>query len=650
MCENTHERERPMLPSLIAATKSHRGNSRLSFSSLAVLALLTACNCSDGGTSSDGGAASDGSTSGGDGSVEPCPGCPLTCGDGVLNGDEVGIDCGGSCSRCEGAPPREGASPIREYFTEFMMPVERDGCTTLHQPQAQRRWAVLPAGRCAGCGIPSRMSAAAFGNTVIVSWVGAANYTGTGSEEPQRLAYGHLSTFDFTEENGFQQVNDFYYEGCNFDMGSVAVSPDGSVMGALCLARDDTHMGDYLNKRDPDPTLADNQQDMYLFEWTGGEITQEPETIVRLSQRAGGWNYGHWDLSLSNDEAHYFVEQKATGGGHETELHYAIDRLEGYEKVSGRWTDGSNCGGGHTISNRITRNAEDDSWSVFCSLDNRTMRWHPVPNQNYVSTVDRPSMGIEEGDRVSIVTIGKFSTWGEIGVAAGGVANMISLGSDGWLAAGLGPFDILDGTTSRNERPPYLVNQQIGLRRLPTTIAEFVENEEDYAWNWIGLDDLCAPTRGREPRVGMPQLHNWGLGGEDSGRILLGYSPSMSHPGRSNEYHVVEVDENGTLLHDPVLLQRGAWGVDSLGTYMPGSGCVVFPHTWVDDTESHPVSYPQHQHGLDGRSQYVKLTAICPSGNPLEQSPGTCRTQLSELHVAPSSMSTDHIAECPSPI
>ncbi|MFK7988496.1 MAG: hypothetical protein AB8I08_20915 [Sandaracinaceae bacterium] len=619
--------------STVGAPQGAYGSGWRPFFALGVLVLLTSCN-------------NDGVGSGDD---DACPGCPATCSDGVLNGEEEETDCGGPCWGCDGSRPPQGPAPIREYFSEFMMPVERDECTTLHRPQAQRRWSIFQAGRCAGCGVPSRMSSAAFGDTLIVSWVGAANYTGTGAEEPQRMAYGHLSTFTFTEDAGFQQINDFHYEGCNFDMGSVAVSEDGGVIGALCLARDDALIGDYLNEEPADPELADNQMDMYLFEWTGGEITQQPDTIVRLSQRAGGWNYGHWDLSLSNDLAHYFVEQKATGGGHETELHYAIDRMDGYAKVAGRWTDGSNCGGGHTISNRITRNAQADSWSVFCSLDNRRMRWHPVPNQNYVSTVDRPDLGIEQGDRVSIVTIGQFSTWGEIGVAAGGVANMISLGGDGWLAAGLGPFDIFDGTSQRNERPERLVDQQIGFRRLPLTIEEFVENEGDYEWNWVDQDDLCAPTRGRDPRVGMAQIHNWGLGGEDSGRVLLGYSPAVTHPGRTNEYHVVEVDPAGTPLHDPVLLQRGGWGVDSLGTYMPGSGCVVFPHTWIDDTEEHPVSYPQHQHALTDRSQYLKLTALCPSGSEPRRSPGECRTQLSELHESAPSISTDHVAECPSP-
>lgn len=584
------------------------------------------------------------------GSCRGCDGSPPptgpTCNDGLLNGDEEDIDCGGSCQTCEGTPPPTGPVSIREYFAQFMMPVERDGCTTLHRPHSQRRWSVFYPGRCAGCGMPARMSSAAFEDTLIVSWVGSAAYTGV--EEPERRAYGHLSTFTFTQDTGFQQVNDFFYEGCNFDMGSVAVSPDGNVIGALCLADDDTLMGEYLNKGDADPDLQDNQKDLYLFEWTGGEVTQEPDVIVRLSQKAGGWNYGHWDLSLTNDLSHYFVEQKATGGGHETELHYAIDREDSYAKLAGAWTDGSNCGGGHTISHRITRNEEADSWSVFCSLDNRRMRWHPVPNQDYVSTVDRPDLGIEEGDKLSIVTIGEFSTWGEIGVAAGGVANMISLGGGGWLAAGMGPFDIFDGTTQRNERDERLVDQQIGFRRLPMTIKEFVENEGDYPWNWVPLDDLCAPTKGQEPRVGMAQLHNWGIGGEDSGRILLGYSPATRHAGRTDEYHVVQVDSDGTPLHDPVVLQRGGWGVDSLGSYMPGSGCVVFPHTWDDDAEQHPTSYPQHQEPVTSRSAYVKLTALCPGEDLLHKSDGACQTQPSELFEA-SSFASDYETECPSP-
>ncbi len=364
------------------------------------------------------------------------------------------------------------------------------------------------------------------------------------------------------------------------------------------------------------------------------------------SRVSGGWNYGHWDLSLSNDLSRYFVEEKGTGGGHETELYYTVDRTS-YELAN---RDG-NCGGGHTLSNRITKNTYADSWSTLCQIDtDLLMRWRPFPIQNYVSTVDSAELGIAKEDKVNTVTLGKFTPPGSISSNAGFVANMISLGSRGWLATAVGPLDLFEGTTTdeeRNLRRPY---QQIGFRRMPLTIESFVKNVSDYSWHWLDLDQVCAPTKGGDPHVGMVQLHNWGPGGEDSGRILLGYSPATVHPGRTNEYHVVQVDENGTFLHDPMVLERGGWGWDSLGTTLPESGCVVFPHSWLsDDSTTGPNDqYPRDDKDVTERSMYLKLTAVCPSGTLPPTSGGTCTTYQSEASLS-TTETPDSAATCATP-
>ena len=162
---------------------------------------------------------------------------------------------------------------------------------------------------------------------------------------------------------------------------------------------------------------------------------------------------------------------------------------------------------------------------------------------------------------------------------------------------------------------------------------------------------MCEPVKGMQPRAGMVQLHNWGLGGEDSSRILLAYTPAMEHPGRSNEYHVVELDEEGRYLHDPVLLQRGGWGVDSLGTHMPGSGCIVFPHTWLsDDSTNGPTAgYPRHDEPAESRSQYLKFTAVCPTQNAPRLSGGACQLRQSLVSETPAATPPAFSAECPVP-
>ncbi len=50
------------------------------------------------------------------GSCEPCETEPTpTCTDGMMNGDETGVDCGGSCEPCETPPPAEDVPTMGEW-------------------------------------------------------------------------------------------------------------------------------------------------------------------------------------------------------------------------------------------------------------------------------------------------------------------------------------------------------------------------------------------------------------------------------------------------------------------------------------------------------------------------------------------------------
>jgi hypothetical protein len=491
------------------------------------------------------------------------------------------------------------------------MPVERDGCTTLHRPHSVRRWNVFYTGRCAACGIPSRINSAAFDNTLIVSWVASAAYGG--SEEPNKRRFGHLSTFTFDEQSGFEKVNDFVFEECDYDMGSVAVSPDGSVIGALCLSNRPDHA---------------HQKNVTLYEWTGGTITQTPDVKKVVSSAAGGWNYGHWDLSLNNSLSHYYMSLKTVtnDGAHQGMTRFALNResLEKEPRPGG-------CGA-HPNANRIAHNSYDDSWSVFCRAAQKTIHWAFVGPSDFAGSMADLGSWVET----------------DLSDTPGGLHNGISLGRDGWLVAATGPFDIWEGV-DKSERKAKLRDQQLGLRRLPRTLGEFQKDESAYPWHWIPLDDVCEPTKGGDRLAGMVQLHHWGLGGEDSGRILMAYSPTRSHT-RSTEFHVVEVDTEGNMLHDPVVLQKGGWGIDTLGTYMPGSGCVVFPLTWVPDAPDTGAggSYPAFEESVTKRSEFLKFTAVCPSSCSSPKSAGACTAQPSLFSEAEPRPAATVEAECPS--
>lgn len=515
---------------------------------------------------------------------------------------------GSACATWEVKDAGEGA--IREYFARFKMPVERDGCTTLHRPHSENRWNVFYPGRCAGCGIPNHIGAASFGDTLIVSWVASAAYQDTA--EPDLRKFGHLSTFTFTEAAGFAKVSDFVFAQCDHDMGEVTVSPDGAVIAALCLA---------------DRTDHPEKKDLILMEWTGGAITQTPDFTTVVSQSAGGWA-GQWTLSLDNALTHYNIAATTVlDGGHRGMTRFVWDRAA---RTKG---PGESCGGGHPTTNRFAHNRSSDTWSLFCRMDQKSINW--VVN--------------DATDQAGAATqIGEWTTT-DLSDTPGGLHNGISLGPDGWLVAATGPFDLFDGVPS-NMRDVALEDQQFGLRRLPLSVAELRDHPETYPWRWIDRDLVPPAAGGSKPLPGMVQLHNFGTDGEQSGRILLGYSPTRGHTS-SDQFHAVEIDAEGNFLHAPVVLQRGGWGVDNVGTYMPGSGCVVFPFTWVDPAEGEPESgvrtgYPTFEQSVQERSEYLKLTALCPGGDRPTKPAAKCTMSHSALVEAPEAPEAPHAAAC----
>ena len=62
---------------------------------------------------------------------------------------------------------------------------------------------------------------------------------------------------------------------------------------------------DFIYNNDPDNTqfgwLADGEDVMYLLEWTAGSTAGTPSAVVCVCKAIGGWNIGHYDVSLNAD-------------------------------------------------------------------------------------------------------------------------------------------------------------------------------------------------------------------------------------------------------------------------------------------------------------------------------------------------------------
>jgi hypothetical protein len=446
------------------------------------------------------------------------------------------------------------------------------------------------------------MWAASCGNTIFVSWVGSY-HNGTDGSEHDR--YGHISTFNFTEADGFKKVDDVWFKMCDVNMGEITVSKNCSIIGVIC----ETNYKNTSNGFEFQPineTLPNLLKNMYLFEWTNGKITSEPERAVLLSDRGGGWNFGHLSLKLNNDATRYDFNLKSSIFGNDSVWHehradgYVL-RLENYDiyEPLGRMRI---CGS-HAIHFRLTHNEFHDLTTQVCSGDDRILNWR---NRN--ST-----------ENEVLATFKANNTW----YPEGGVGNTISVSEKGWMTSALGPEGLVMDV---NNPDPDLENQQIGIRLLPPTVHYYQTNDNStYQWHWITPRNA---TKSSIRRAGLVQLMNWGMGGENSGRFLLGYSPSMIFQGLTDEYHAVEINEMGEFLHEPYVLQHGGWGEDSLGVHVPGSGCVVFPFAWFDSPAPHNElgvgpggAYPSTTEHGQLRSQYLRLTALCPTNSSQTSAP-----------------------------
>ena len=108
-----------------------------------------------------------------------------------------------------------------------------------------------------------------------------------------------------------------------------------------------------------------------------------------------------------------------------------------------------------------------------------------------------------------------------------------------------------------------------------------------FKYNWRWLDTPAKTSPDKAARVGMVNLAHFSKGGENSGRLLIGWTPAMATQGLADEFVVSEVtvgtDDGaaGKLAGEPLKLVGGGWGEDNVWTYMAKTGCVAAPTAWM---------------------------------------------------------------------
>jgi hypothetical protein len=485
---------------------------------------------------------------------------------------------------------------------------------------------------------PRQMYSASTQDTLLVSWMAVDK------SDPWRQ-FGNVATFTVSEDGQFTQVSNVSFDGICDAVYGMATSLDGSIIALLCqgapasdllpgavdlleTVRQADSNEEWEGRCYPIGHFAETDSPLYLFEYSGGQVTDTPDKILRINHAIGGWRYGHHELLLNAQADTYFVHLKVTAGPsatnrHEGLTHFAIKRSSP-EYAYARVTDGWGCGPGHVTANRMAYNRANDLWSELCTLDwceapkqyrnwkCEGITWFTVPgvtkDPQAVTYSGTQLLGLDHPDK----------SW----TLSGGGAAILSLGNDGWLALAAGP-----GYPSASPKP-----ETIGFKRLPLTVPELLETgiteeipiftEQDgnkviyeeftrHQWNWLFLPEPDS-NRAEFKRAGMANLAYFSTEGEDSERLLVGWSPSVEFQGITSEYVVSEVDREGRLRGEPLTLTAAGWGEDNLWATMPNSGCVVFPFAWIGDGPGTSYPFESEESQATDYPTTLHMTSLCP--------------------------------------
>jgi len=542
--------------------------------------------------------------------------------------------CAGVCQECSRDADCSGAAQV--CISNKCQILDPFAVTTTEHKMARsfakaRPWTMMPGSGFAGGAqtfIPRRMfTTGCGGNHLIVAWTAHISWQanpeyGPGGKKKdqglwEEITIGHVSEFSIDDAGRTTLLSDQELVFCN-EVGNVAASATCDVVAMLCRssqspaelgaydfqAETESRYGKQFGWYVPSRPNASSEKyrivdHMHLLEWTSGQAGQTgqtPQTIVHLGKHAGGWNYGHWDISLNHNSSMYAVSLKTTigppregepdfnWGWHEGSMNYAINRKDW--SLNRAFYGGG--GEGHTLENRISYNEVSDTWGTFYGTDAQDTWSRSI----FVGTMP--------GGREDIYHIPPSPTAGWHGT--GGPFNMVSRGAKGWLG-------IMNAPDPRN---PKKADEEVD-----TLIAALVEAPLDVADCKDGackpqwLFDLPAMPPNPEQKLGMLSLQSLGPAGE-AARLILGWAKVKGSA--SSEYYVAEIDDKGNMKSKAQLLNNVGWGEDNTWATLPETRCVAFAFTWNEDL----VNPYGNSHfggdsgpGTDLFSDVLRLTVIC---------------------------------------
>ena len=329
-------------------------------------------------------------------------------------------------------------------------------------------------------------------------------------------------------------------------MHGIAVSDDCQTIGALCRIPSGTDGFDVdVLATHPDadwmtqPHVCGDRgmnDEMWLYEWTNGDI-QSPPTRYIVHKAIGSWEYGNNYLRLGDDDSTWGIAIKTTVGGaegpdtcHEADAFLVMDRQSTTMTTRGwSWA----CGTGHTTFNRVAYDSNTGKYALLCSTDY---------NEGEVGGLGAFVFRMEDGPAQEIHYLNLDGIQNK-----GGASSIVARAGGGFLGVLVG----VDGDI-QSEGVPMAPPTAIGLAafdgagQMEGEIQWIVEDPSGY----VGYSTLSELSPGR-------YLLGWG--------VMLRLDQPEDGAGDNAlrvpwEYRVMEIDDQGTPLTEPLTVDGAGWG------------------------------------------------------------------------------------------
>jgi len=338
----------------------------------------------------------------------------------------------------------------------------------------------------------------------------------------------------------FAKVEQRYFPEC-LEMHGIATSADCSTVAALCRVESGTPgadkdslathpSADWMTQ--PYKCGDKKNDEMWLFEWNSGSLGSGLKRYI-VHKAIGSWEYGNNYLLLGENDNTYGIAVKATVGDndcHEADAFLVLDRTS-YDMTNRAWSWA--CGTGHTLFNRPAFDPTTKKYAMMCSTDYNEAEQGGL-GAYFFRMEDSPATEFHHLNLDGIKN-------------KGGASTLLALPDGGFMGVLVG----VDGEITPDVGYPLEPSTSIGLVTFDATGNQVGEI------NWAVKDP--------DAYLSYSQLAPLG-----DNRYLLGWGvmKKLNDPGDTTDesyripwhYYVVEIDQEGNRLTEPLLLDGAGWG------------------------------------------------------------------------------------------